>query len=314
MKPKRRSFLTVALGLAATCLPLSALAADAPRKIRLLIIEGISNHNWQRRLVMVRDILARDGSFQVDVSITPPDAPPGAPPDASDAEAWARWRPDFARYDVVLSAYNNLGGKPGWPVEVQRAFEAFVQGGGGFYAYHEANNAFAEWPQYNQMIGLGWRNKNFGPALLVREDETLQTVAAGEGDDTWHGERTDALVHQLGSHPIHAGLPRSWRAADVEVYRYARGPTSNVNVIAYAHDAVDAQRFPIEWTVAYGQGRVFVSAYGHLWHGQQEPPSMRCAAFQTIMPRALKWLAGRDPEPQVPADFPGPNAVSLRQP
>jgi hypothetical protein len=41
---------------------------------------------------------------------------------------------------------------------------------------------------------------------------------------------------------------------------------------------------------------------------------MRCAAFQTIMPRALKWLAGRDPEPQVPADFPGPNAVSLRQP
>jgi len=48
MKPKRRSFLTVALGLAATGLPLSAGAADAPRKIRLLIIDGISNHNWQR--------------------------------------------------------------------------------------------------------------------------------------------------------------------------------------------------------------------------------------------------------------------------
>jgi hypothetical protein len=38
------------------------------------------------------------------------------------------------------------------------------------------------------------------------------------------------------------------------------------------------------------------------------------SAFQTIMPRALKWLAGRDPEPQVPADFPGPDVVSLRQP
>ena len=63
----------------------------------------------------------------------------------------------------------------------------------------------------------------------------------------------------------------------------------------------------------YGQGRVFVSTYGHLWAGQQDLKSMRCAAFQTIMPRALKWLAGRNPEPHVPADFPGPDAVSLRQ-
>jgi hypothetical protein len=91
-------------------LSLSALAADAPRKIRLLIIDGISNHNWQRRLDMVRDILARDGSFEVDVSITPLDAPPGAQPGASDA-AWANWRPDFARYDVVLSDYNSVAGR-----------------------------------------------------------------------------------------------------------------------------------------------------------------------------------------------------------
>jgi uncharacterized protein len=302
---KRRSFAAVALGLAAALLPLSVQAAEAARKIRLLIVEGISNHDWPRRLAMVRDILARDGSFDVDVSITPPDA--------GDPAAWARWRPDFARYDVVLSGYNNLGGKAGWPADVQRAFEAHVRGGGGFYAYHEANNAFAEWPQYNEMIGLGWRDRHFGRALLVRDDETLQTVAAGEGDDTWHGERTDALVRRLGQHPIHAGLPRAWRAADIEVYRYARGPARNVDVIAYAHDGVDGRRFPVEWTVLYGQGRVFVSSYGHLWAGQPDAKGMRCAAFQTIMPRALKWLARRDPEPHVPADFPGPDEVSLRQ-
>jgi uncharacterized protein len=45
----------------------------------------------------------------VDVSITPPDA---------DDAAWAARRPDSARYDVVLSGYNNLGGKPGWPAAV----------------------------------------------------------------------------------------------------------------------------------------------------------------------------------------------------
>ncbi|KQV92643.1 ThuA domain-containing protein [Pelomonas sp. Root1237] len=299
----RRTFLFTALALAAAGLPLLTRAAEAPR-IRVLIIEGISNHDWPRRLELVREILARDGAFEVDVSITPPDA--------SDPAAWARWRPDFTRYDVVLSGYNNLGGKPGWPAEVQRAFEAFVRGGGGFYVYHEANNAFAEWPQYNEMIGLGWRDKHFGSALLVREDETLQTVPAGDGDDTWHGDRTDTLVHQRGQHPIHAGLPRSWRAADMEVYRYARGPARNVDVIAYAHDGVDGRQFPVEWTVRYGRGRVFVSAYGHVWFGHGASPGMRCAAFQSVMPRALKWLAGRNPDTQLPADFPGPDATSLR--
>jgi hypothetical protein len=58
--------------------------------------------------------------------------------------------------------------------------------------------------------------------------------------------------------------------------------------------------------VQYGQGRVFVSTYGHHWFGQHDPKGMRCAAFQTIMPRALKWLSGRESEPLVPADFPGP--------
>lgn len=306
MELNGRHLFTAAIGLAAALLLQPARAADDTRQLRLLVIEGISNHDWPRRLAMVRDILARDGSFEVDVSITPPAA--------GDPAAWARWRPDFARYDVVLSGYNNLGGRAAWPADVQRAFEAYVRGGGGFYAYHEANNAFAEWPQYNEMIGLGWRDRHFGPALVVRDDGTLQTVPAGAGDDTWHGERTDALVHRRGDHPIHAGLPRRWRAADIEVYRYARGPARNIDVIAYAHDGIDGRQFPVEWTVQYGQGRVFVSTYGHLWFGQEAPPGMRCAAFQTIMPRALKWLAGRDPVPQVPADFPGPDAVSLRQP
>lgn len=189
-------------------------AADTPAKIKLLIIEGVSNHDRQHRLALVREILARDGSFAVEVSITPSRA---------DDPAWATWRPDFSKYDVVLSGYNNLGGKPRWPVEVRQAFEKYVRTGGGFYVYHEANNSFAEWPEYNQMIGLGWRNKNFGKAIVVRPDESLQIIPAGEGDNTGHGNRSDVVVHQLGEHPIHTGLPRAWKAADIEVYRYARG-------------------------------------------------------------------------------------------
>jgi type 1 glutamine amidotransferase len=273
-------------------------------KIKLLIIEGVSNHDWPHRLVLVREILARDGSFEVEVSVTP---------SAPDDPAWAAWRPDFSKYDVVLSGYNNLYGKAQWPKEVQQAFEKFVRSGGGFYVYHEANNSFAEWPEYNQMIGLGWRKKDFGPAIVVRPDGSLQMIPSGEGNDTGHGNRSDVVVHQVGEHPIHAGLPRAWKAADIEVYCYARGPATNLTVLASAADAQTQVQFPIEWTVNYGEGRVFVSTYGHVWADQKDPAGMKCAAFQTIMVRALKWLAKRPADNTVPADFPTADAVSLRQ-
>lgn len=290
------------------CLALALLTAiqsgaATQEKIRVLIVEGVSNHDWRKRLELVRRILDKDGSFAVEVTVTPSKA---------DDPAWADWRPDFSKHDVVLSAYNNLGGKPGWPAEVRGAFEAYVRGGGGFYVYHEANNSFAEWPEYNRMIGLGWRDKQFGKAIVIGEDETIRIVPAGEGPNTGHGNRSDVVVRALGDHPIHAELPRAWMAADIEVYRYARGPAENLSVIAYGMDPDSKQRFPIEWTVDYGKGRVFVSTYGHVWADQENPPGMRCAAFQTVMTRALKWLAKRQVEPLLPADFPKEDQVSLR--
>ena len=117
--------------LLTTLLSLPILAAASPQKIRLLIVEGVSNHHWQHRLALVQDILARDGSFEVDVSITP--AEPSDP-------GWANWRPEFSKYDAVLSGYNNLGGKAPWPAEVQRAFEQYVRRGGGFYVVEFGNS------------------------------------------------------------------------------------------------------------------------------------------------------------------------------
>jgi type 1 glutamine amidotransferase len=290
--------------LIAGAMLLSASAAEANGKIKLLIIEGVSNHDWKHRLALVKNILAKDGSFDVDVSITPP---------AADDPAWQTWRPDFSKYDVVLSGYNNLGGKPHWPAAVQQAFSNFVTNGGGFYCFHEANNSFAEWPEYNRMIGLGWRNKNFGRAMVVTTNETLQFIPPGEGENTGHHARGNVVVHQLGEHPIHCGLPRAWMAAELEIYHFARGPAEDLTVLAYAKEPQSQLQFPIEWTVQYGHGRMFVSTYGHCWANQPDPKGMKCAAFQTIMVRALKWLAGRDPGDACPPDFPSAEIVSLRE-
>jgi len=279
---------------------------QAQEKTKVLVIEGVSNHDWRHRVDILRNILARDATLDVDVSITPATA--------GHAD-WATWRPNFSKYDVVISGYNDIGVAGGlrWPSEVEKAFEKYISDGGGFIAFHEANNAFPAWVEYNKMIGLGWRNKNQGKALVIENDETIIEVAIGAGQDTGHGARVNIEVKRLAdAHPIYAGLPDSWMAADLEVYRYARGPTDNLTVLTYAREPATNLQFPIEWTTVYGQGRVYISTYGHVWAGDAQPIGMRCAAFQTTFLRAVRWAAKKTVDATVPADFPSPTAISLR--
>jgi len=71
-------------------------------------------------------------------------------------------------------------------------------------------------------------------------------------------------------------------------------------------------RWPCEWVTHYGKGRAYVSTFGHVWAGDVQPASLRCAGVQTLIPRVLEWLAGREVDPAVPKDFPTAAAVSIR--
>jgi type 1 glutamine amidotransferase len=64
--------------------------------------------------------------------------------------------------------------------------------------------------------------------------------------------------------------------------------------------------------VRFGKGRVYTSTFGHVWRDEQDPVNLRCAGFQTLMVRATQWLAGREIDPALPADFPSAKAISLR--
>jgi hypothetical protein len=195
---------------------------------------------------------------------------------------------------------------------VQVAFESFVRRGGGVYVWHSGNNAFSDWPAYNDIIGIGWRKKEAGPALVVTDDGKVQSIPTGQGQDTGHGKRFDALIQRLGEHPIHRGLPRAWRAADIEVYYYVRGPAKKVDVLSYAHEPHTALNWPIEWTVRYGRGRVYTSTLGHVWQGDVQPVTVRDAGVQTLLVRAMQWLARRPVTWPVPADFPTATSTSIR--
>ena len=281
-------------------LPLQLFAA---KPVRVLVVDGFNNHDWKLTTALIRGIIEPTKLFEVSVSTAPP---------KTESPGWDAWRPKFGDYDVVIQNCNDINGGPSWPRAVQLAFEEFVAKGGGVYVWHSGNNAFPDWPAYNEMIGLGWRKKDFGWAISIDEHEQLVRIPAGEGRDTGHGSRIDTVNRRRGDHPIHAGLPRQWLTPDIEVYFYARGPAKNIEVLSYGFDPRTQMNWPLEWVVTYGEGRVYTSTFGHVWKDDTQPARMRCAGVQTVAIRALLWLARSDVAFPVPADFPTAGKNSVR--
>src|SRR4029077_12566846 len=204
------------------------------------------------------------------------------------------WLPELKKFDVVIQTSSDLFGKgPIWCAPARDAFERFVREGGGVLVLHSGNNAFADWDAYNKIIGLGWRKKDYGYALRVGADESIERIPPGQGAGSNHGPRSDRVIHRIGDHPIHAGLPRTWMTPMIEVYTHARGPAENLTVLSWAEDAKTQEHWPIEWVVQYGEGRIYNSPFGHVWRDETDPVGMRCAGFQTIFVRALQWVAKR---------------------
>ncbi|MDA3799384.1 MAG: ThuA domain-containing protein [Kiritimatiellae bacterium] len=277
---------------------------DKPGKIRVLIVDGFSNHNWLQTTLLTKNILEASGLFSVDVS---------SAPSTQESPGWDSWRPPFEKYDVIIQNCNSYGNRPTWPNEVQHNLETFIACGGGLYILHSGNNAFPNWKEYNRMIGLGWRDKDFGWTITIAQDGTIQRVPPGQGGNTSHGERFDAVLTRLDTHPIHDGLPKQWKVADLEVYSYARGPAENLTVLSYAREPMTGLQFPVEWVVNYGKGRVYNSTFGHVWQDDINPPSMRCVAFQTLLIRSIEWLSGNKVTWRIPSNFPDAQQIQLHK-
>lgn len=280
-----------------------AEAAEQAPRIRVLIVDGFSNHDWQLTTRSIRAILEPTGLFSVAVSTSPPRRYRSRMgPMAAELRRLRRRDPDLQRHQRrTLVAPTRARGfrevhTPGW----RGLYMAFRQ------------HAFPDWPAYNDIIGIGWRKKDFGFALVVADDGTITRIPPGQGEDTGHGKRFDALVRRRGEHPIHQGLPLAWLAADIEVYYHVRGPAKKVAVLSYAREPHTSLNWPIEWTVRYGRGRVYTSTLGHVWRGDVQPVTVRDAAVQTLLVRALQWLSRRAVTWPVPADFPTLTSTSIR--
>lgn len=274
------------------------------KPIRVLIVDGFNNHDWKQTSLVTKAILEESGRFVVSVSTMPPTV---------GDSSWDAWNPQFENYAVVIQNTNNIQ-TPAmyWPLKVRQHLEAYVKNGGGLFVLHSANNAFPDWPEYNKMIGLGWRSKDTGFALQLDSNDHVKRIPPGEGEGTNHGERFNAVIHIVNRHPINKGFPAEWKTSTTEVYRFARGPAENITILSAATDSVTHKIWPVEWIVKYGKGNMYTSSMGHLWTGEIYPPNYRCIGFQTTLIRAVEWLATGKVSYPVPSNFPTKNKTSLR--
>jgi type 1 glutamine amidotransferase len=253
---------------------------------------------------MIKSILEETGKFTVQVST--------APSTAADTN-WKNWDPHFTNFEVVIQNTNNIHDKSiRWPAAIEKELTDYIRAGGGLYVFHSANNAFAHWPEYDRMIGLGWRSKDTGYAVEIDRKGKLVRIPPGEGKSTFHGPRSDFIIHMLTKHPINKGFPREWKIPNTELYKYPRGSAENLTVLSYAFDSATNKNWPVEWVVQYGKGRVYNSSMGHLWKNETYPEGFRSIGFQTTLIRATEWLARGKVTYPVPKNFPTANNLSLR--
>ena len=257
--------------------PAALLLAATP--IRVLIVDGMNNHDWQTGTRLMREILVEQGRFTVDVSTMPQDP--------------ANWRPRFQDYDVVINNFNGGHQENGvrWPAEVEKSLEDYVTRGGGLVIFHAANNAFLHWDAYNKMIGLGWRPKTFGPGIKIGDDGKPIVIPQGEGFNPGHPPRLDFEIHLTAArHPITEGLPRVWVQPSEQLTHGQHGPAEGLTILTYAHSPVTNQNEPLDWVRDYGKGRVYVTQLGHTWKNEPNP-NFGCVEFRTLFSRGVEWAA-----------------------
>ncbi len=263
--------------------------------IKALIVDGQNNHDWAATTPVLKEILEECGLFKVDVATSP-----------AQGKSMEDFTPDFSQYQVVVLNYTG----DSWPKQTNDAFVEYVKNGGGVVVFHAADNAFPEWVEFNEIIGLGgWGNRDekSGPMIRYRDGKIIRDNSPGAGGT--HGpQREYAVTARDKDHPIVKGLPDSWMHAKDELYSKLRGPAKNLHVISTSLSMLTKEHEPSLFTIEYGKGKIFHTVLGH------GPFAMQCVGFAFTLQRGTEWAAtGQVTLNDIPANFPTAEHVSYRQ-
>jgi cytochrome c len=184
----------------------------------------------------------------------------------------------LSRYDTVtfLSTTGDVLNE-----EQQAAFEAYIQGGGGYVGIHSASDTEYEWTWYGNLVGAYFRNHPANQTATVDVEDF--------------------------EHPSTAGLPPSYQRLD-EWYNFKSpdfatvgdadySPRANVHVLAKVDESTYNEEdgnatdddHPVTWCQRYDGGFSWYTAMGHVEESFTE------ANFLTQVLGGLETTAGVTP-------------------
>jgi type 1 glutamine amidotransferase len=269
-------------------LPLVALAlvGGAPEDpVQLLLVTGCHRHDWVNTTPILVKFLDATGRIKVTVTEDP----------AKDLNP-----ENLAKYGAILLHYrendkpqkvdllDESGKKTGqtrevppqpdrWPEAAEKALLGAVEGGKGLVVVHYATSAFdegkANWPEYEKLIGGGWRvtKKAFGHSRKMFQFKVK--VVDGE-------------------HPITKGFPAEFLHSKDELYHKSLMVEGNkVLLTGFDDPKLGDERCTgkdenLAWVREHGKGRVFTTVLGH------GPDQMRLSpGFQALVARGAEWAA-----------------------
>jgi type 1 glutamine amidotransferase len=273
---------------------LYGMTACAKGPVKALIVTGQNNHNWKVSSVILQEYLNESGLFVTDMAVSP-----------EKGEDMSGFRPDFSAYQVVVLDYNG----DAWPRATNAAFLEFVKNGGGVVVYHAADNAFRNWKEFNEIIGLGgWegRNETDGPYVYYRDDKEVRDSSPGPGGS--HGRQHEfAIKVRDEKHPVMKGLPDLWTHSKDELYDQLRGPAQNMTILATAFSDRETggtgRDEPVLMVIKWGKGRIFHTVLGHVGEGKIHP-AVKGQSFIVTFLRGTEWAATGKVTQKVPDNFP----------
>lgn len=293
---------TTFLGLVLSTVLIAVWPSNAAPLVRVMILDGESAgpyHDWQHVTVVLKRMLNETGLFDVTV-VTAPLA----------IDDSMTFHPDFSAFDVIVMNYDAPDER--WPSALKRSFEHYVSAGGGLVIVHAANNAFAAWQAFNEMIGVGgWRDRTetAGPYWYYKDGKLVSDSTPGRAGS--HGRRLPfQVIVRNTAHPIMRGLPHVWMHQGDELYARLRGPGKNMTVLATAYsDPANngtGRDEPQLMVLTFGKGRIFHTTMGH------DINALSSVDFVATFQRGTEWAATGNVTQKVPAGFPTANVVAYR--
>ncbi len=197
-----------------------------PESIRLLILSGSNNHNWQKTTPFLKKVFFNCGYFKVDVTNQP------------DTLSYKI----FKKYDAVISNWNSWPENDlRWTAEAENGLLKFVEEGGGLVFFHASTSALYKWPDFEKISTGAWV------------------------ENTWHGKRNPVNVKiENQEHPITKGLSDFYIFDELWV-NARQNDKFQVLGSAINDEALDKgfENQPAIFVLDYGRGRIFHTLLGH---------------------------------------------------